>query len=124
MNLDDLLFATSTASCVVIAWVAISFFLMRGEPRDLWSLVFQVGLIMVIASAASTPLALLQRGEAPSWWAVMQRVGGAVVAACLYENRFGVKRQILQLSTCCTERIAKIRAAFALLKGLRRGRKT
>lgn len=122
--LDLSLFAINAAACAVIAWTALSYFLMRGEPHDIWSVFLQLGLIFVIASAAATPFALHQSGEAPSWWAVMQRVGGAMLAGCFYEWRFGVKRQVLHLGAWFTDLATRTRAAVELVKGLRKGRKT
>lgn len=122
--LDTLLFGLNAVACAVIAWTALSYFLMRGEPHDLWSAALQLGLVLVIASAAATPFALAQTGEPPSWWAVMQRTGGAILAGCFYEWRFGMKRQFLHLKGWTTDWLARARAGLVLLKGLRRGRKT
>lgn len=122
--LDGLICAINALSCAVIAWVALSYFLMRGEPHDLWSAALQLGLIFVIASAAATPFALHQSGETPSWWAVMQRVGTAMLAGCFYQWRFGVKRQLTHLMAWAGDWVARMRATLSLLKDLRRGRKT
>lgn len=92
-----LFFGLDVAACLWVFWVAGSYFLVRGEPHNVWGLCLQLGLIGLMASSASIPLAVWQAmtvdGRPAPSWSVLFRVSAGVVAGVFYSYRFGYRRQ-------------------------------
>jgi hypothetical protein len=114
-----ILLSLNALACFVVAYVALSYFLMRGEPHDLWGLMLQLGLVGLAACMAATPIALYQQGETPTWWAVGQRGASAVIAGCFYRWRFGFRRQWVELVAWGQKMLDNCHACVRLIQKVR-----
>ncbi len=95
--IDLFLTVVNWVACVSTFIVATSFFFARGEPKDMSGMWIQIGLLLLMATSLSSPVAIYQANEQPGWWAVGFRSGVAMVALTIYDWRFGIRDQVTHL---------------------------
>lgn len=84
------------AMCLVIS-VACWSFLLSNHGSDRISIASNAGLLLLAVGMFVSAFAPIVRNDEPGWWSLLARTGGAIVAAVLYEQRFGVRAQLQAL---------------------------
>lgn len=78
--------------CAVVAWVSGAF-LLAGHGDRAARIGFNLGLLLLAVGAVAMACLPLPAAGPLRWWPLLAKLGGAVVAAGLYERRFGWRPQ-------------------------------
>lgn len=82
--------------CLAISIVCWSY-LLGSRSEDRLSIVANAGLLLLAVGMFVSAFAPMARHADLAWWTMLSRTGAAVVAAALYERRFGTRAQLLAL---------------------------
>lgn len=82
--------------CTLVAWVSGAF-LLAGHGDRAVRIGFNLGLLLLAVGAVAMACLPLPAAGPLRWWPLLAKLGGAVVAAGLYERRFGWWPQVRAL---------------------------
>lgn len=78
--------------CALVAWVSGAF-LLAGHGDRVVRIGFNVGLLLLVVGCVALACLPLPAAGLLRWWPMLAKLGGAMVAAGLYERRFGWRPQ-------------------------------
>lgn len=119
--MHTLLAAAYFVACVMVSITCWSF-LLAGRGDGWRAIVHGLGLLAIAVGSFTTAAATTVHGRLPSFWVVLMVLGAGVVAAGLYETRFGFKQQLRCLFAHYAETVGRVRLVLELLRSARNHR--
>lgn len=104
--------------CLVVSLVCWSF-LLGNRTGGRHELALNAGLLLLAVGMFTSAFAPIVRDHELGWWTLLARTGSALVAAVLYESRFGTRAQALALYLHWRQALARLRELLARVQQAR-----